>query len=127
MPNQLDPQIKIGVVGVSLDELKYGHRIFRDLVNTGLENVYGVNPKGGEVAGVELLKSVQELPESLDVLICVLPAEITLSMLADITARKPKLIWLQPGAESSELVAAIEETHIPCKYDICFMKEYGIW
>ncbi len=127
MSSLLDLKSHIGVVGVSLDELKYGHRIFRDLVNTGLENIWGVNPKGGEVAGVELLKSVRELPESLDVLICVLPPEITLSMLADITARKPKLIWLQPGAESMELVAAIEGTNIACKHDICFMKEYGIW
>jgi predicted CoA-binding protein len=61
------------------------------------------------------------------VLICVLPAEITLTLLTDITARKPKLIWLQPGAESMELVEAIKSTGIPVKHDICFMKEYGIW
>ena len=50
------------VVGVSHDPLKFGHRVFLALLESGYQ-VQGVNPKGGVVAGHELFSALADLPE----------------------------------------------------------------
>ena len=61
------------VMGVSLtDPSKYGTRIFKDLLAAGYR-VYAVNPKGGELLGNPVYKTLAELPATPDGVIMVLP------------------------------------------------------
>lgn len=115
----------IAVVGVSDDASKYGHKIFRDLLNAGYP-VKGVNPKGGFVLGQQLYKSLSEMEKRPDLVITVVPPAATEKIVEECNALGIKQLWLQPGSESD---AALEKAKA---YGIkttsaCFMVAKGVW
>ena len=71
MPN-LYQNKKIVVFGVSQDTSKYGYKIFHTLLQKGLQ-VYGINPKGGQVDGHPLYATLTEVPGSPEVAVMVIP------------------------------------------------------
>ena len=62
----------IAVFGVSADPSKYGYKIFKTLLDKGFR-VFGINPKGGQVAGQTVFKELASLPVKPDVAIMVIP------------------------------------------------------
>lgn len=115
----------IAVAGVSSDASKYGHRIFRDLLNAGCR-VKGVNPKGGFVLGQNIYKSLAELEKKPDVVITVVHPAAAEQLIEDCNKLGIPEVWLQPGSESP---AALEKAKA---YGIkatagCFMVAAGIW
>lgn len=117
---------KIAVIGVSHDPQKYGHRVFRDLVLNGY-TVEGVNPKGGQVEGKDLFTSLPELDEKPELLILVVPPTVGIHILEKAKEIGIMNVWLQPGAESQELVEFAQQNNINLTYDNCFMTDQGIW
>ncbi|NNK63220.1 MAG: hypothetical protein HKO98_08390, partial [Gemmatimonadetes bacterium] len=66
----------IAVVGASADPIKRGHQIVRALTESGFAGaVYPVNPRGGELLGLEVTNSVEELPDGVDLAVLCTPAE----------------------------------------------------
>jgi len=115
----------VAVVGVSGDASKYGHKIFRDLLNTGYP-VKGINPKGGFVLGQQLYSSLEEIEKKPDLVITVVPPEATVKIIEQCNRLGIKTVWMQPGSESP---AALEKARL---YGIktitaCFMVQKGIW
>ena len=90
------------VAGNTQNEEKFAARIKNGLIAQGY-TVYGV---GKELA------SFNDIPEEIDIIdLCIRP-EAGLALLRE--NRKPcKCVVLQPGAESPELMAWLEEQHIP--------------
>lgn len=115
----------IAVVGVSGDASKYGHKIFRDLLNSGYP-VKGVNPKGGFVLGSNIYKSLSELEKRPDLVITVVPPSVTEQVVEECNALGVKTVWMQPGSESR---AAIEKagTYGIKTIAACFMVVKGVW
>lgn len=65
----------IVVVGASTDPGKRGHQILRALGESGYAGqVHAVNPAGGTLLGHALLRSVDELPEGVDLAVVCTPA-----------------------------------------------------
>ncbi|MDE2805691.1 MAG: acetate--CoA ligase family protein [Gemmatimonadota bacterium] len=65
----------IVVVGASTDPGKRGHQILRALGKSGYAGkVYAVNPAGGTLLGHTLLRSLDELPEAVDLAVLCTPA-----------------------------------------------------
>jgi len=59
----------IAVIGVSADinGLGFGTGMFRSIISMGFGgNIYPVNPKGGEIAGLEIYKRIEDIPEQID-------------------------------------------------------------
>ena len=115
----------IAVVGVSDDASKYGHKIFRDLLNAGYP-VKGVNPKGGFVLGSNIYKSLSEMEKRPELVITVVPPGATEKVGEECNKLGVKAIWMQPGSDSQ---AALEKAKA---YGIktitaCFMVEKGVW
>jgi predicted CoA-binding protein len=100
----------IAILGASSDRTKYGNKAVRAFLAKGYA-VYPVNPKGGEIEGLAAYKSLAEIPADvkLDRVSVYLPPAIGLKTLPEIAARKPGELWLNPGSESDELVAAAEQ------------------
>lgn len=115
----------IAVVGVSDDASKYGHKIFRDLLNAGYP-VKGVNPKGGFVLGQNIYKSVSELEKRPDLVITVVPPPVTEKVVEECNKLGVKHIWLQPGSESERAVEKAREYGIKATL-ACFMVVKGVW
>ncbi len=121
-----DQKTKIAVIGISADEEKYGHRIFRDLLGVNY-TVVGVNPKGGEILGQKIYKSLEELPEKPELLLVVVPPDIGISVLQSAVVLGITDVWLQPGAESEELLRFAQENNLKLTHTDCFMVAHGIW
>jgi uncharacterized protein len=100
----------IAILGASADRSKFGNKAVRAFVARGY-TVYPVNPKGGEVEGLPVVTSLAQIPADveLDRISVYLPPAVGLKLLPEIAARGTRELWLNPGSESAELVAAAEQ------------------
>ncbi len=115
----------IAVVGVSGDASKYGHRIFRDLLNSGYP-VKGVNPKGGFVLGQNIHTSISDIGKKPDLVITVVPPEVTEKVVEECNQLGVRHIWMQPGSESARAAEKAREYGIKVTL-ACFMVAKGVW
>jgi len=100
----------VAILGASADRSKFGNKAVRAFLAQGYI-VYPVNPKGGEVEGLPVRHSLADIPPDikLDRISVYLPPAVGLKMLPQIAARGCAELWLNPGSESDELVAAAEK------------------
>ena len=117
---------KIAVVGVSANPEKYGHKIFRDLVGSGLD-VTGVNQKAEPILEHKIYASIKDLPESPDMVITVVQPVVTESIVKQCHDLGINKIWMQPGSESTEAITLAKEYGMNVTSGLCFMKATGIW
>jgi predicted CoA-binding protein len=97
-------QPTVAIVGASNDRRKYGNKAVRAHLQQGYE-VYPVNPKGGEIEGLPVFRSLSDIPvEALTRVSMYVPPEIGLEMLDEIAAKGCEELWLNPGSESNELL-----------------------
>lgn len=96
------------VIGASSDRRKYGNKAVRAHQQQGFA-VYPVNPKGGEIEGLSVYRSLSEIPlPRLTRISMYVPPEIGLQMLDEIEAKGCDELWLNPGSESPELIEQAE-------------------
>lgn len=124
MPN-LYQNKKIVVFGVSQDTSKYGYKIFHTLLQKGLQ-VYGINPKGGQVDGHPLYATLTEVPGSPEVAVMVIPPAALLGAVEQCKAKGVKEIWFQPGAQEDSAFVLATASGIKV-VNACFMAENGFW
>ncbi|HSR69176.1 MAG TPA: CoA-binding protein, partial [Acidobacteriota bacterium] len=106
----------------SEDSRKYGHIILNDLRRAGYQ-VYPVNKKGGEMDGMKVFESVSELPKEVEVIDFVIPASQGKKVARQCAEAGFKNVWLQPGAESDELVELCWELGLRVVHNHCAMVE----
>lgn len=116
---------KIAVVGVSSDPNKYGYKIFFDLIKNGY-NVYGINPNIENLNGIKIYSSLKALPEKPDILIIVVPPDISKEIVKTAVEIEIKEIWFQPGSESKEAVEIVKSNNIKT-VTACFMVSNKLW
>ena len=117
---------EIAVVGVSQREEKFGYKIFRDLLKEGF-NVKGINPANGEILGRKIYRSLKELKPVPDLVIMVVPPQITEHIVEECNDLGIKEIWMQPGSESAAAIEKTKNYGISIVHNVCFMVENKIW
>jgi hypothetical protein len=98
----------VAIVGASADRSKFGNIAVRAFVRQGWR-VFPINPKEAQVEGLPAFKSISEVPERPNLISVYLPPSVLLKVLPDIAARGCDELWLNPGTESPELLAAAEK------------------
>lgn len=98
-----DRKRTVAIVGASADRGKFSNKSIRAHQKQGWE-VFPVNPKGGEIEGLKVYTSVREIPKPVDRVSLYLPPAVGTTALADIAAVNPGEFFVNPGAESDELV-----------------------
>jgi predicted CoA-binding protein len=116
----LDKRNVFAVVGASRDPQKYGHQVYRDLKSAGYK-VYPVNPSAQEVLGDKCYPDLKELPEKPDVVVTVVPPQVTEQVVRACKELGIRRVWMQPGSESKEAVRYCEESGLEVVYDMCIM------
>ncbi len=101
-------QRAVAVVGASTDPAKYGHKAVRAYRDEGWA-VYPVHPQADAIAGVKAWPSLAAIPVTIDRVSLYLPPAKGLAVLADIAAVGPAEFYVNPGAESPELIRRAEE------------------
>jgi predicted CoA-binding protein len=94
----------VAVVGASADRAKYSNKAVRAYLRQGWR-VFPVNPRGGEIEGLPVYPTVRAIPEPVQRVTLYLPPALGLAALEDIAAQQPAEFFVNPGAESDELVA----------------------
>jgi acetyl coenzyme A synthetase (ADP forming)-like protein len=65
----------VAVIGASANPDKIGHKILKNIIDAGFSGkIYPVNPRGGEILGLEAYTSVVEIPGDVDTVIVVVPS-----------------------------------------------------
>lgn len=114
------------VMGVSLtDPSKYGTRIFKDLRAAGY-TVFAVNPKGGELFGAPVYKTLAQVPASVYGVIMVLPPAALAGAVQQCIDCAVQQIWFQPGAREAHAQQKAQEAGIEVMEN-CFMAANGVW
>jgi len=97
----------VAVIGASSDRSKFSNKAVRAYVAQEWD-VYPVNPKGGEIEGLKVYASLEEIPVKIDRVTMYLPPSLGIKALPAIAAANPAEFFVNPGAESEELVTESE-------------------
>ncbi len=111
------------VVGASAIPHKPGNDVIRNIVANGYSGkLYLVNPKGGEIMGMKVERSVQDLPEGIELAVVILPAGANPQAIRECASRGIRAIVLAAGGFSEvdekgeklqeDLIKAIRETGV---------------
>lgn len=113
----------IAVIGASTKEKTIGSEIMKRLIEYGFTGViYPVNPKGGEIEGINAYTSVSELPSGIDFAMLIIPKQFVLETLEQCNEKGIKGICIisagfkETGAEGAKLELELAEK----------LKEYGM-
>jgi uncharacterized protein len=108
----------IAVVGASADPAKPAHRIPRYLQEQGYR-ILPVNPRGGELFGEPVARSLVEVQGPVDVVDVFRPAAEAPRIARDAVQIGAKVLWLQLGIESQEARQVAEVAGLTVVMDRC--------
>jgi len=94
----------VAVIGASSNRSKFGNRAVRAFRQQGY-TVVPINPHETEVEGLKAYPSVLDVPGTIDMASIYLPPEIGEQVICEIAQKGIGEVWLNPGAESDELIA----------------------
>lgn len=95
----------VAVVGASTDRSKFGNASVRAHRNQGW-TVFPIHPTADAIEGLTAYASVRDVPEPIDRISVYLPPAVGLGVLDDFVAVPHTELFLNPGAESRELIDA---------------------
>ena len=99
----------VAIIGASADRSKFGNKSVRAHLAQGYE-VFPVNPKGGEIEGLQTYPSLEDVPaDDLDRISMYVPPRVGLSLVDAIANKGCNELWLNPGSESDELASKARE------------------
>jgi uncharacterized protein len=108
----------IAVVGASADPAKAAHTIPRYLQAQGYR-ILPVNPRGGELLGEPVARSLPEVQGPVDVVDVFRPAAETPQVARDAIRVGAKVLWLQLGIASEEAGQIAEAAGLTVIMDRC--------
>ena len=97
----------VAILGASSDRNKFGNKAVRAFRQQGWA-VHPVNPKETQIEGLPAFQSIADVPVRPEMVSVYLPPPVLLKILPDIAAKGCDELWLNPGAESPEVLAAAE-------------------
>lgn len=92
------------MVGASSDRSKFGNKALRAFQAEGYR-VIPINPNEAEVEGMATYASVLDVPERIDMATLYVQPEVGLRLLPELEQKQIGEIWVNPGADSDELLA----------------------
>lgn len=94
----------VAVVGASSNRRKFGNRAVRAYKDQGY-TVVPINPHETAIEGLKAYASVLDVPGPIDMASFYVPPDIGEQLIAEVARKGIPEVWLNPGAESDELIA----------------------
>ena len=94
----------VAVVGASGDRTKFGNKAVRAFQSQGY-TVIPINPNEREVEGLATYATVLDVPGQIDMATVYVQPEVGLRLLDEFEKKQIPEIWINPGAESDELLS----------------------
>lgn len=105
MSNQ--QQHSVAIIGASADPSKFGNKAVRAYLRQGW-TVYPVTPRPEPIEGLATFPSVSAIPGRVDRAALYLPPGVGIKVLAEVKAKNIGELFVNPGADSPELLAEAE-------------------
>lgn len=115
-----EPDTTVAVVGATDNPSKYGNIIYRDLKRKGFA-VYPVNPNRSTVDGDWACPRLRDLNPPPTIVNIVVPPRVTLEILDQCLHLGWMNVWLQPGAQSPETLAFLQDHAFNYLANACIM------
>lgn len=103
--------MNIVIIGASTDRAKFSNKAVRAYLSQGWM-VFPVNPNYSVVEGLKCFKSVLDISERIDVASLYVPSSIGLKLVKELKQKNIPVVYLNPGAESDELVSKLSRAGI---------------
>lgn len=114
----------VAIVGASNDRSKFGNKAVRAYQHQGWE-IYPVHPTQTEVEGLRAYPNLDAVPERyLDRVLLYVPPQVGVGVLDQIPGKQVGEVWINPGAESPELLKRAEELGLNV-IQACSMMDVG--
>jgi predicted CoA-binding protein len=113
----------VAVIGASRDRAKYGNRAVRAYLRQGW-TVYPVNPNESNVEGLHTYARIGDIPGPIDRATLYVQPEVGQRLLAEIKAKGVGELFVNPGAESEELMAEADRLGLEAIY-ACAIVDIG--
>jgi hypothetical protein len=97
----------VAIIGASNDRRKFGNKALRAFRRQGY-TVVPVNPHEETVEGETAYRSVLDYPGTIDEASLYVHPEVGLTVLDDLAEKKIPAVWLNPGADSPEVIRRAE-------------------
>jgi len=94
----------VAIIGASNDRRKFGNRALRAYRDQGY-TVIPINPHETSVEGLQAYRSVLDVPGPIDMASFYVQPEVGEQVIEDVAKKAIGEVWLNPGADSDELVA----------------------
>lgn len=108
--------MNVAVVGASTDKSKFGNKAVRAYSMMG-HTVFPIHPKEREIEGIEAYPSVLKVPYKIDRITVYVPPAVGLTLVGQFKKSGAREVYLNPGSESGELVAALKKAGISPKLE----------
>jgi predicted CoA-binding protein len=94
----------VAVIGASNDRHKFGNRAVRAYHQQGY-TVVPINPHEAEIEGLKAYPSILDVPGAVDMASFYVPPDVGEAVIAEVAQKGVAEVWLNPGADSDELIA----------------------
>lgn len=119
----LDEYKTIAVVGMSPNTERDSNRVGKYLIDKGYD-VIPVNPQVDEIYGRKSYPSILGIPKRIDVVDVFRNPAASKEVVIEASKIKPKVVWLQLGAESEEVINTALSLNMDVVYGICIMETH---
>lgn len=117
----VDKNLVYALVWASNTPEKYGNKIFLDLIANDYV-VYPVNNRDtSPIQEHTVYARLTDVPVRVDVVIFVVPPQVTEALIPVVYDMGISHVWMQPGAQSDKAIALCEKLGIECIHDACIM------
>ncbi|MCS6783959.1 MAG: CoA-binding protein [Candidatus Caldarchaeum sp.] len=115
---------KIAVVGASREHTKPANYVPRFLMRQGYE-VFPVNPFADEIFGQKPYKSLEEVPQPVEIVDVFRPSEAVYEVAVAAAKISPKVFWMQEGIYNREAAELLKSKGVVVVWNRCMMKEHN--
>jgi len=106
----------VAVLGASNDRSKYGNKCVRAYLARGWA-VLPINLHHSAIEGLAAYRTLADAPGPIDRVSLYLQPDEGLKMLEDVRKAAPKDFFVNPGAESDELIRRAKELNLPLRLE----------
>lgn len=103
---------RVAVVGASRDRAKFGNKAVRAFAAAG-HTVFPITPKAAEVEGLRAYRSVLDVDGPIDMVTVYVPPSVVLQLFDEFAAKHVPEIWLNPGADTDDVLAEARHRGLP--------------
>ncbi|MEA3342750.1 MAG: CoA-binding protein [archaeon] len=108
------------IVGASNNPTKYGYKVLKSMRESGY-TIIPLNPKEENIQGTKAYETLESCNGKIDVVIFIVPPQVTEKVLEELNHLKIKKAWMQPGSESKKAIDYCKNHNIDCIHDTCIM------